>query len=129
MKIIAIIITALAISTLSVCADDFHLVQTTVYDDTPLPASARATNSIYVLLLPLHDHTNVVINPVVLKKFAGKEIGRLIEGAVKMKYLPGGSVLHVDPSPVMVGPPDAEVKVLTGYCKKIGVKVVVSLTE
>jgi len=128
MKIIAIIFTALAISTLSVCAEDFHLVQTIAYGDTLLPASAPATNSIYVLLLPLHDGAKVHINPVVLKKFDAKEIGRIIEGAVSRGFLPRGSVLHVDPSPQMVPPPDAEVKTLTDYCKRIGVTVVVSLT-
>jgi hypothetical protein len=127
MKIVAIIFTALAalaLSTLSVLADDFHLVQTVAYGDTP-----PATNSIYVLLLPLHEGGKVDINPVVLKKFDGKEIGGIIEGAVKLGFLPRGSVLHVDPSPLMVSPPDAEVKILTDYCKKIGITVAVSLTE
>ena len=128
MKIIAIIITALAISTLSVCADEIHLVQTIAYSDTLLPASGPATNSIYVLLLPLHDGAKVHINPVVLKKFDGKEIGRIIEGAVSRKFLPSGSVLHVDPSPEMERPPDAEIKALTDYCKKVGIKVVASST-
>ena len=127
MKTIVIIFTALAMSTLSVLADDFHLVQTTVHDD-PVPA----TNSIYVLLLPLHEGTNVTINPVVFKKFDGKEIGGNIEGAVKLGFLPRGSVLHVDPnpSPLMVSQlPDAEVKILTDYCKKIGITVAVSVTQ
>ena len=124
MKITAIVFTALALSTLSLLADDVHLVQTTVHDD-PVPA----TNSIYVLLLPLHEGTNVTIGPVVLKKFDGKEIGGIIEGAVKLGFLPRGSVLHVDPSSVMAGPPDAEVKMLTDYCKKIGITVAVSLTQ
>jgi hypothetical protein len=129
MKFIAIIFTALAISTLSVCAEDFHLVQTIAYDDTLLPASAPATNSIYVLLLPLHEGAKVHINPVVLKKFDGKEIGMIIGGAVSKGFLPSGCVLHVDPSPEMVSPPDAEVKILTDYCKKIGITVVVSSTD
>ena len=125
MKIIAIIFTALALSTLSVLADDFHLVQTTVHDD-PVPA----TNSIYVLLLPLHEDGKVCINPVVFKKFNGKEIGGIIEGAVKLGYLPRGSVLHVDPSPLMAHQlSDAEVKILTDYCKKIGITVAVSETQ
>src|SRR5579871_3852219 len=97
MKTIAIIFTALAMSTLSVLADDFHLVQTTVHDD-PVPA----TNLIYVLLLPFHKGTKTTVNPVVMKKFDGKEIGGIIEGAVKLGFLPRGSVLHVDPSPLMV---------------------------
>jgi hypothetical protein len=129
MKIIAIIITALAISTLSVCAEDIHLVQTIVYDDPPLPASARATNSIYVLLLPLRDGAKVYINPVVLKKFDGKEIGRIIEGAVNTRSLLGSSILHVEPSALMERPPDAEVKALTDYCKRIKITVVVSSTQ
>ena len=125
MKIIAIIFTALAINALSVCADEFHLVQTVAHDDTP-----PATNSIYVLLLPLHEGAKVNINPVVFKKFDGKEIGGIIEGAVKLGFLPRGSVLHVDPSPLMVRQlPDAEVKILTDYCKKIGITVAVSMTQ
>jgi hypothetical protein len=105
-------------------AEDFHLVQTIAYDDPP-----PATNSIYVLLLPLHDGAKVDINPVVLKKFDGREIGRIIEGAVKRGFLSSGSVLHIDPSPLMARPPEAEVKILTEYCKKIGITVVVSLTQ
>ena len=123
MKIIAIMFTALAITALSVCAEDFHLVQTVPYDDTP-----PATNSIYVLLLPLHEGTNVYVNPVVLKKFDGKEIGEIIEGAVKLGFLPRGSVLHVDPSPLLMRPPDVEVKILTDHCKKIGITVIESMT-
>jgi len=129
MKIIAIIFTALALSTLSVRADDVHLVQTIAFDDRMLPANAPATNSIYVLLLPLHESGKVHINPVVLRKFDGKEIGRIIEGAVSRGFLPSGSVLHVDPSPRMASPPDAEVKILTDYCKNVGVTVVESSTE
>jgi hypothetical protein len=128
MKIIAIIFTALVLNTLPVLADDVHLVQTIAFGDRMLPANTSATNSIYVLLLPLHESGKVHINPVVLKKFDGKEIGRIIEGAVSRGYLPSGSVLHVDPSPEMVSPPDAEVKILTDYCKKIGITVVVSFT-
>jgi hypothetical protein len=128
MKIIAIIFTALAMSTLSLRADEIHLVQTIAFGDSMLPANGPATNSIYVLLLPLHESGKVHINPVVLKKFDGKEIGRIIEGSVSRGMLPGGSVLHVDPSPEMALPPDAEVKVLADYCKKIGVTAVVSRT-
>ncbi len=124
MKIITLILLGLALNTMFVCAEDFHLVQTVAHDD-PAPA----TNSIYVLLLPLHEGTNVYINPVVLKKFDGKEIGGIIEGAVKLGFLPRGSVLHVDPSPLMVPPPNAEEKILTDYCKKIGITVAVSLTQ
>ena len=129
MKIITIIFTALALSTLSVLADDVHLVQTIAVGDRMLPANALATNSIYVLLLPLHESGKVHINPVVFKKFDGKDIGRTIEGAVSFGFLPKGSVLHVDPSPRMASPPDAEVKILTDYCKNIGVTVVESSTE
>jgi hypothetical protein len=128
MKTIAFIFTALAISTLSVGAVDFHLVQTIAYDDTLLPARSPATNSIYVLLLPLHDGAKIHMNPVVLKKFDAKVIGGIIAGAVSRGFLPGGSILHVDPSPEMVPPPDAEVKALTDYCKKIGITVAVSKT-
>jgi hypothetical protein len=128
MKIIAIIFAALAMSTFSVLADDVHLVQTIAYDDTMLPAHAPATNSIYVLLLPLHEGAKVYINPVVLKRFYGKEIGGIIGGAVSRGFLPSGSVLHVDRSPEMVSPPDAEVKTLIDDCKKIGITVVVSGT-
>jgi hypothetical protein len=124
MKMIAIIFTALALGTLSVLADDVHLIQTIPYDDKP-----PATNSVYVLLLPLHEDGKVIINPVVMKKFDGKEIGGIIKGALKMGYLPGGSVLHVDPCPLIAPPPDAEVKILRDYCKKIGITVIESLTE
>lgn len=111
-------------STLSVPVDNFHLVQTTIYDD-----NVPATNSIYVLLLPLHEGAQVDLNPVVLKKFDGKAIGGIIEGAVKLGFLPRGSVLQVDPSPLLARLPDAEVKILTDDCKKIGITVAVSLTE
>jgi len=126
MKIIAIIFTALALSTLSVLADDVQLVRTIVFDDRMLPANGPTTNWIYVLLLPLRQNDGTVhINPVVMKKFDGKEIGRIIEGAVSRGYLPSGSVLHIDPSPEMMSPPDTEVKSLMDYCKKIGITLVI----
>jgi hypothetical protein len=129
MKTITLILLCLALNTMIVCAEDFHLVQTIAVGDRLIPARPIATNSIYVLLLPLHEGGKVHINPVVLKKFDGKEIGRIIEGAVSRRFLPSGSVLHVDPSPRMASPPDAEVRTLTDYCKNIGITVVVSLTQ
>jgi hypothetical protein len=128
MKTIILTLCCLTLTTAAGLAEDFHLVQTIAYGDTLLPAGAPATNSIYVLLLPLHDGAKVHINPVVLKKFDGKEIGRIIEGAVSRGFLPSGCVLHVDPSPEMVPPPDAEVKILTDYCKKLGITLVVCET-
>jgi hypothetical protein len=126
MKTITLILLCLAMNIMIVCAEDFHLVQTIAFDDALLPANGPATNSIYVLLLPLHEGAKVHINPVVLKKFDGKEIGSIIEGAVSRGFLPGGCILHVDGNPEMASPPDAEVKILTDDCKKIGITVMVS---
>src|ERR1017187_2361379 len=88
MKTITLILLCLALDTMIVCAEDFHLVQTTIVGDRLLPANALATNSIYVLLLPLHEGAKVHINPVVLKKFDAKEIGLIISGAVSSGFLP-----------------------------------------
>jgi len=128
MKTITLILLCLALNTMIVCAEDFHLVQTIAYDSTLLPASAPATNSIYVLLLPLHEGAKVHINPVVLKKFDAKKIGQIIGGAVSRGFLPSGSVLHFDPSPEMEHPPEAEIRALADYCKKAGITLIVSLT-
>jgi hypothetical protein len=129
MKTITLILLCLALNTMIVCAEDFHLVQTIAVGDRLLPAGALATNSIYVLLLPLHEGGKVHINPVVLKKFDGKEIGGIIEGAVSRGFLPSGGVLHVDPSPRMASPPDAEIKILTDYCKQAGITLLVSMSD
>ena len=105
------------------------MVQTIAVGDRLLPAGALATNSIYVLLLPLHEGGKVHINPVVFKKFDAKEIGLVISGAVSQGFLPSGSVLHIDPSPRMDWPPDAEVRILTDYCKQAGITLVLSPTQ
>jgi hypothetical protein len=129
MQNIIIMLYCLMLTTTAALAEDLHLVQTIAVGDRLLPADARATNSIYVLLLPLHEGGKVHINPVVLKKFDGKEIGGIIAGAVSRGFLPSGSVLHVDPSPRMDSPPDAEVRILTDYCKQAGITLLVSMSE
>jgi hypothetical protein len=128
MKTITLIILCLTLNAVIVCAEDFHLVETIPYGDTLVPSGAPATNSIYVLLLPIHTGAKVVINPVVLKTFDAKEIGQIIGGAVARGLLPSGSILHIDPSPQMEGPPEVQIKALTDYCKKIGITVKVSGT-
>ena len=129
MKTITLILLCLALDTMIVCAEDFHLIQTSFSGDRLVPSGAPATNSIYVLLLPLHESGKVHINPVVFKKFDAKEIGLTISGAVSFGYLPSGSVLHIDSSPRMEPPPEAEIRTLTDYCKKIGITVAVSPTQ
>lgn len=120
MKTLTIILFCFTLGTMSGWADDFHLVQTVAYGDTLAPAGKLATNSIYVLLLPIHMGTNVVINPVVLRHFDPTEIGKIIGGAVTRGFLPAGSILHFDPSPQLEGPPDDQVRSLIDYCKKMG---------
>jgi hypothetical protein len=128
MKTMILVLIGIALNIAVARGDDVHLVETAMYGDVMRPRGEAATNSIYVLLLPLHDGGTVHINPVVLRTFDAKEIGKILRGAVKLDYLPRGSVLHIDPSPVMVRPPDAEVKKLADDCKNIGVTVVVSET-
>jgi hypothetical protein len=128
MKTITLVLLCLTLNTVIVCAEDFHLVQTISYGDTLAPSGKPATNSIYVLLLPIHTGSHVVINPVVLKKFDAKEIGQIISGALTRGFLPSGSVLHFDPSPEMERPPEAEIQALTNYCKKAGITLIVSET-
>ena len=129
MKRLILVFSCLTLTTVAALAEDFHLVQTAIYDGLPVPYEGSATNCIYVLLLPAHNPSGYVyINPVVLRKFNGKKLGKIIEEAVSRGSLPSGSVLRFDPSPVMERPPDAEVKELKDYCKKIGVTVVVSST-
>jgi len=128
MKTITLILFCLALNTVVVRGDDFHLVETAIYGDVWVPRGEPATNSIYVLLLPVHDGGGVVINPVVLRTFDAKEIGQILGGAVKRGFLPRGSVLHIDPRQEMKFPPEDQIKALTDYCKKIGITVKVSLT-
>jgi hypothetical protein len=129
MKTITLILLCLALDTMIVCAEDFHLIQTSFSGDRLVPSGVPATNSIYVLLLPLHEGTKVHINPVVLKRFDAKEIGLIIGAAVSRGFLPSGSILHVDPSPEMEPPSEVEIRALTDYCKKTGIIVAVSLTQ
>jgi hypothetical protein len=128
MKTIMLVLIGIALNTTVARCDDVHLVETAMYDDVMVPRGELATNSIYVLLLPLHDGGAVHINPVVLRTFDAKEIGKILGGAVKLGYLPRESVLHVDPSPVMKHPPEQQIKALTDYCKEIGMTVKVSIT-
>lgn len=111
MKTIILVLIGIALNTTVARCDDVQLVETAIYGEP-------ATNSIYVLLLPLHDGGAVHINPVVLRTFDAKEIEQILGGAVKLGFLPRRSILHVDPSPVMEFPPAEQVKALTDYCKK-----------
>ena len=128
MKILIPILVAIALNTTIAHCDDVHLVETAMYGDGLVPRGQPATNSIYVLLLPLHGNGAVHVNPVVLRTFEAKEIGNILEGAIKLGYLPKGSILHIDPSPVMKFPPEDQVKALKEHCKDIGMTVEVSGT-
>ena len=129
MKITTLVLFAIALNITMARCDDVHLVETAMHDDVLVPNGQEATNSIYVLLLPLHETNGMVhINPVVLRTFDAKEIGKILEGAVKLGFLPKDSTLHIDPSPVMKGPPDDQVKALKDHCKEIGITVKVSGT-
>jgi hypothetical protein len=131
MKTITLILLFLTLNTVIVCAEDVHLVET-LYNGAFLdPKGVPSESPVYVLLLPIHDGTHgghVYINPVVLKTFDAKEIGQIINLMVKIGELPSGSVLHIDPSALMAEPPEEQIKALTDYCKKIGIKVDVSGT-
>jgi hypothetical protein len=129
MKTIMLVLIGIALNTTVARCDDVHLIETAIYGDTMVPRGEPATNSIYVLQLPLHDGGAVHINPVVLRTFDAKEIGLILGGAVKRGFLPSGSILHIDPSPVMKFPPEEEVKALTDYCKEFGIIVEESSTE
>src|SRR3569833_4070990 len=108
--------------------DDVHLVETAIYGEALAPRGELATNSIYVLLLPLHNGNEVHINPVVLKRFDAKEIAKILEGAIKLGFLPKASNMHIDPSPEMKFPPEDQVKALKDRCKEIGIIAKVSDT-
>jgi len=128
MKILTLVLATIALNTTIARCDDVHLIETTMYGDELVPRGEPGTNSIYVLLLPLHNGGAVHINPVVLKTFDAKEIGKILEGAVKLRHLPKASTLHIDPSPVMKFPPEDQVKALKDHCKEIGITVEVSYT-
>jgi len=128
MKAILLAVAAVALNTMIARCDDVHLVETAVYGDAMVPRGELATNSIYVLLLPIHANGMVHINPVVLRAFEAKEIGKILEGAIKRGYLPKSSILHIDPSPVMKRPPEDQVKALEEHGKEIGITVIVSGT-
>lgn len=128
MKTIILVFVCIALNIVIARCDEVHLVETSMYGDVMVPRGDLATNSIFVLLLPLHEGGAVHINPVVLRTFDAKEIGQILSGAVKLGFLPRGSVLHIDPSPVMKFPPEDQVKVLKDKCKEIGLTVEVSDT-
>ncbi len=128
MKVIILAFVAIALSTMIARCDDVHLVETAMYGDAIVPRGQLATNSIYVLLLPDHENGAVHINPVVLRTFDAQEIGNILEGSIKRGYLPKGSILHIDPSPVMKRPPEDQVEALKEHCKEIGITVKVSDT-
>jgi hypothetical protein len=128
MKAIILVLVAIALNITIARCDDVHLVETAMHGDVLAPAGEAATNSIYVLLLPLHEGGTVHINPVVLRTFDAKELGNILSGVVRLGYLPRNSILHIDPSPVMKFPPDDQVKALKDYCKEIGITVEVSGT-
>jgi hypothetical protein len=128
MKTMILVLIGIALNTTVARCDDVHLLETAMYGDVLVPRAEPATNSIYVLLLPLHDGGAVHVNPVVLRTFDAKAIEQILGGAVNLGYLPRGSVLHIDPSPEMKFPPQDQIKALTDYCKKIGMTVELSAT-
>jgi hypothetical protein len=91
---------------------DVHLVVRSIAD-----GSAAETSPLYVLLLPHH-------NPVIFKTFDSKDM----EGVIQV-WLASGSILHFDPDPLLKQPTDAQIQSLTVFCKKLGITLIVSLTE
>jgi hypothetical protein len=119
MKTITLIILVVTLNAMAVLARDYpvldkdvHLVVREIAD-----GSAAEASPLYVLLLP--DH-----NPVIFKTFDSKDM----EGVIRAG-LASGSILHFDPDPLLKRPTDAQIQSLTDYCKKIGITLIVSLTQ
>ncbi len=119
-KKIILILFGLTLTTAATLAKDYpvldkdvHLVVRAIAD-----GSAGEHSPFYVLLLP--DH-----NPVIFKTFDSKDMERVIGTC-----LAAGSILHYDPNPDIETPTgvptSAQIQLLTDFCKKKGISLVVS---
>lgn len=119
MKTITLILLIAALNAVVVSAKDYpvldkdvHLVVRDIAD-----GAAGEHSPFYVLLLP--DN-----NPVIFETFDSKDM----EGVIGT-CLASGSVVHFDPDPVIGHPTRAQIQGLTDYCKKKGIRLVVSMTQ
>jgi hypothetical protein len=80
---------------------------------------------VYVLLF---SNENGFPDPLVHTKFDSEDM-RLDLRSLVGHRIATGSVLHFDPTPLLERPADAQIQSLTDYCKKLGITLVVSLTN
>jgi hypothetical protein len=125
MKKIILVLFCLILTTAATFAKDYHLVATQLRDapDSGTPAKFPV---VYVLLAP--DMTGQ-LNPMVYKTFDSKHMELDISALIRSGIIAPGSVLNFDPSPILKRPTDAEIQSLTDHCKKLGISLVVSITE
>ena len=119
MKTITLIILVVTLNAMTVLAGDYHVLDKDVHLVVREIADVSATEAspLYVLLLP--DH-----NPVIFKTFDSRDMEGVIQNG-----LASGSILHFDPDPLLKRPTDAQIQSLTDCCKKLGITLVVSLTQ
>jgi hypothetical protein len=124
MKTIILVLFCLTLTT-AAWAKDYHLV-TTQLRGAPASGTPAEFPVVYVLLSP---DENGGVNPLVYKTFDSKDMELDIGALIRSGFIAPGSVLHFDPTPDLERPTGAQIQSLKGYCKKLGISLVVSLTE
>ena len=103
--------------TMVVRADDFYLVQTPIQKEAATNM-ASIIFGVYILDLPK--------NSMVFNRFDSPEMEQTIARLVKAGDIPSGSVLHFDGSRFLRSPPDEQIQKFSDFCKRIGIKLVVT---
>jgi hypothetical protein len=124
MKTITLIFLCITLTTAAAWAKDCHLV-TTQLRGAPASGTPAEFPVVYVLV---YSSENGFPDPLVYTKFDSEDMRLDIRSLIGHGIAPG-SVLDFDPTPVLKRPTDAQIQSLTDYCKKLGITLVVSLTQ
>jgi hypothetical protein len=125
MKTITLILLCITLTTSTAWAKDCHLV-TTQLRGAPASGTPAEIPVVYVLLAP--DITGQ-ISPTVYKTFDSRDMELDIGVLIRSGIISPGSVLHFDPKPDLERPTDAQIQSLKDYCTKLGITLVVSMTN
>jgi hypothetical protein len=124
MKKFILVLFCLTLTIAASFAKDYHLV-TTELRGAPVSGTPARHPVVYVLL---SSDANDFPNPLVYAQFDSEDMRLDIRALIGHGIAPG-SVLHFDPTPLLEYPTDAQIQSLKDYCKKLGITLVVSLTQ